>query len=613
MAFQWHLPGNAPLANQFNQAWRQPANIPRVHAVFPNQQVQDLQNDVRVLANQVQVVLNALNMNNQNVQRGIVPVRAGPRLMMRHDDVHLAREEKRRSTSLYFSLPTKVGSPKYVVDNGFVYVFSDWNNRVEAPVGYYRCFNKKCQMRIHLMADGEIVYAQTNTDHVSPECLEENFKRKARDKHEMEKIREYVKNRTQDVNATPDKVLTELLEMNRRLRERGERTVSVTKGQIQSWMTRERSPYSGENAKILRMQTTDRWTVPPQRWLRFHSLVPRMSFFMLPENESELRMCGTWLIDGTFRAAPATYSQLINIVGVNTVQVVTYVPCVHILMKGKKEENYEEMLLTLLTCVFKGQKQVRKVVIDFEIAMKHALETVFRMLGMNVTVKGCLFHFSQAIYRWFRSNLDHDCKILRRLVYLTFWFPYLEQDEILDFIQGIYGLHEEVDEFLRYFKKQWMPVFSWWHVDDEDDVNTNCAIESFHGKLNGKIPDNPRLDQTSDRLMEMDHNVYLKQYNKRVNGIQKKRATKWKMFQEKQDLVRERMKEFIQGMRRLVPERQPLPVPIFHQVDEPDERTDGSDAERYPIFDEGFTTALEDEANMEAWERRFFDEERDEQ
>jgi hypothetical protein len=56
-------------------------------------------------------------------------------------------------------------------------------------------------------------------------------------------------------------------------------------------------------------------------------------------------------------------------------------------------------------------------------------------------------------------------------------------------------------------KKYWIPKQKWWCVDVSDDmaVTTNCAIESFHARLNAQIEqDHPPLCDLQNILFLID-------------------------------------------------------------------------------------------------------------
>ena len=69
-------------------------------------------------------------------------------------------------------------------------------------------------------------------------------------------------------------------------------------------------------------------------------------------------------------------------------------PLLFVLMSGRKKSDYRKILLELLT-ILPGPLSLRKVTIDFEKALWSALRQVLPM----VVIQGCVFHWTQALWR----------------------------------------------------------------------------------------------------------------------------------------------------------------------------------------------------------------------
>ena len=69
------------------------------------------------------------------------------------------------------------------------------------------------------------------------------------------------------------------------------------------------------------------------------------------------------------------------------------------LLENKQYQTYVEALENIKMLLYKDYNvvlDVKMVMLDFELAMQQALRTV---LAENVIIKGCWFHFCQAILR----------------------------------------------------------------------------------------------------------------------------------------------------------------------------------------------------------------------
>jgi hypothetical protein len=104
-----------------------------------------------------------------------------------------------------------------------------------------------------------------------------------------------------------------------------------------------------------------------------------------------------WLIDGTFYTAPRQFSQVIVIHGFLFGKTF---PLVYVLAGSKKEILYKKIFSFLKSIIIKEPK---RIIIDFEMGLLNALSFCF---GTSM-ITGCLFHFSQAIWRKLQ-NLDYQ-------------------------------------------------------------------------------------------------------------------------------------------------------------------------------------------------------------
>ena len=114
----------------------------------------------------------------------------------------------------------------------------------------------------------------------------------------------------------------------------------------------------------------------------------RILIFASDERLALLENNNDWFIDGTFDAVPLIYLQLFTIHAIIQGKVI---PCAYVLLPNKTQVTYTSVLRQLQT--LRPNLQPNSVLIDFELAIKNALEVVFP----GVHVFGCFFHFSQNI------------------------------------------------------------------------------------------------------------------------------------------------------------------------------------------------------------------------
>ena len=165
------------------------------------------------------------------------------------------------------------------------------------------------------------------------------------------------------------------------------------------------------------------------------------------------------------------------------------VPLAFVLMSRRTKKDYRQVLKALRRKLPSRAANLRKVVVDFEVGLWAAIRAVLP----DVSAKGCLFHWTQAVWR--------KCQALGLAV------AYVSNDGVRDFIGQLLSLpflpHKHIQpafeqlsnrvvgqpvltELLGYIRSPWLESSTWtisdWSVFMRS-IQTNNNVE---GWLNGR-------------------------------------------------------------------------------------------------------------------------------
>ena len=127
--------------------------------------------------------------------------------------------------------------------------------------------------------------------------------------------------------------------------------------------------------------------------------------FATSQQLQQLVKAKNWYVDGTFKLCRQPFSQLFTINAfVKSGEQAKQVPLLFVVMSGRKKRDYRAVLQEVLS-ILPSPPAVRRITLDFE----RALWTVFRQLLPDVSLQGCLFHWTQALWRKVSiDNLNKD-------------------------------------------------------------------------------------------------------------------------------------------------------------------------------------------------------------
>ena len=204
------------------------------------------------------------------------------------------------------------------------------------------------------------------------------------------------------------------------------------------------------------------------------------------------------LMDGTFYTSPTDFTQLYTIHTKISGQVF---PVLYALLPNKTELTYVRLLrkikiyATNLGLTF----QSATVQIDFE---KAAMNTVYSVFGNNgVQVKGCLFHYCQALFRKVQNlglseAYGQEDSEIRKTIKRCFALSLVRAEDFdmaWELIAGNAPPDVKMTRFLDYITDTWVdeanalfPMHIWNHFNNLS-IRTNNHLESQHSRFNSAV------------------------------------------------------------------------------------------------------------------------------
>lgn len=205
-----------------------------------------------------------------------------------------------------------------------------------------------------------------------------------------------------------------------------------------------------------------------------------------------------WFTDGTFKCSKEPFIQLYSIhCFVRSGDIMKQTPLCFILMTRRKKEDYKAVFRAIAALT--PGRQVEEITADFEAAVWSAVCCV-----LKVPVKGCWFHWSQAIYRHIvdaglRAAYKKPGEIQDYVRYMMA-LPHLPYEHIAGAFQQLKDrcpADERLVGLTHYIEKSWIThkrrkPESWSTFRRFLRTNNDC--EGWHNHLNSELPhDHPNM------------------------------------------------------------------------------------------------------------------------
>ena len=227
-------------------------------------------------------------------------------------------------------------------------------------------------------------------------------------------------------------------------------------------------------------------------------------FFILGSEKQlyEVKNTSILIIDGTFYTCPQDYDQVLNIM-IRLNDTKSFICIMHIVMSGK-DQNIYCIVLHAAAAILK-LSAIQLIICDFELALINAIKSVFK----DVPVKGCYFHYTQCIKRYFKKQkfpINGLYVLLKKIIQNLPFLPIEMQNEFWRKIEPYSRLFEKI---IHYFTKQFEIRYGngFWSYNDKDgDVHTQSALEGYHKRMKKLFPDGPGPNVTlfTRQIFRMD-------------------------------------------------------------------------------------------------------------
>lgn len=218
----------------------------------------------------------------------------------------------------------------------------------------------------------------------------------------------------------------------------------------------------------------------------------RIIIFTRPQDIKYLKKCEHVFIDGSFYSAPKIAYQLftIHIFIENTV-----LPLIYCILPSKKQNAYEVMLNGIKNKI--PDFYPKSIMMDFEMSLFLSCKRVFP----NSNLKGCFFHFSQAIirkvnekYKIIHTNDKQFKSVIKKLILLAI----IEKSKIME---SFLNIKEFLPlDILLYFQTTYLGIYveneisinplfpiDFWNINDRFVQllpRTNNYVEGWHSHFN---------------------------------------------------------------------------------------------------------------------------------
>uniref|UniRef100_A0A8W8MYX2 MULE transposase domain-containing protein n=1 Tax=Magallana gigas TaxID=29159 RepID=A0A8W8MYX2_MAGGI len=217
----------------------------------------------------------------------------------------------------------------------------------------------------------------------------------------------------------------------------------------------------------------------------------RHLIFATPFQRNLLRHSKRWFMDGTFKVVKDPFKRSGQLLSIHSFILQDgrrkQLPLAFVLMSRKTEEDYVAVLQALVDRL--EETSVEEFMVDYEVGAWLAIRRVFP----TVAIKGCIFHWTQAVWRHVQylglARAYKDQQAVHNYIRQLLSLPFLPAQQIPETFHHLRGraTTPQLRDLVDYIDRQWFRhrVFRVqdWSVFRRT-VRTNNDVEGWHNRLN---------------------------------------------------------------------------------------------------------------------------------
>ncbi|KAL7297546.1 hypothetical protein TKK_0009906 [Trichogramma kaykai] len=238
--------------------------------------------------------------------------------------------------------------------------------------------------------------------------------------------------------------------------------------------------------------------------------------FMHPEMRGPLSECTALFGDGTFKIRPRNPRDIAQVYTFHLTKNLSGFPAIYFLTNARTADLYKAMLRKMVEVIPSLAHNLTAVSTDFERSIITAVREVFP----NARLSGCLFHYKQALrrYWYWKCHIPENFQEILEYAMALAYLPAYDMETGFNVVMGLMNYHNVPNavRFSNYFRRQWLPLANVVSVYGRR-IRTNNICENFHLHAKTYIGVRQGLWLMLERLAKLAK-IFVNRYNTAVQS-----------------------------------------------------------------------------------------------